>query len=113
MMACLAPQATIWDIFQPQLVSRIDLEKYVESDFAQSAARGALTMNMHDMLTTVWGDAAIVRFYLDYQYAPPNAIAGSGRITCVLRQFPEAGWLVMHVHEGHVPDGIPRLRASN
>ncbi len=113
MLACIAPDATIWDIFQPQLVTRAQLESYVATDYEQSAARGPLTMNMRDMVTSVWGDAAIVRFYLDYAYAPPNAISGHGRITCVLRRFADTGWLVVHVHEGHVPEGIPAYQAES
>ena len=44
-----------------------------------------------------------------YTYEPPNAISGRGRTTCVLRKFPDKGWLVVHVHEGALPQGIPPI----
>ena len=107
MLEMLHPTATIWDVFQPALVTRRELDAYVGSDYAQSAARGRLTYTIDDVVTTVWGDAAICRFYLGYAYEPPNPIAGRSRNTCVLRKFPKNGWLVVHVHEGEVPTGIP------
>jgi ketosteroid isomerase-like protein len=112
MLDCLHEEATVWDIFQPQLVTRRELEAYVASDFEQSASRGPLSMKLRDFVTTVWGGCAIVRFYLDYRYAPPNETHGNGRITCVLRHCGQRGWLVVHVHEGHVPAGIPPLQAD-
>jgi len=112
MLNLLHPDCTIWDIFQPDLVTRQEIESYVQEDFSQSAARGPLTYRIHPMTTTVWGDASICRFLLQFKYAPPNPTAGTGRITCVLRNFPDEGWLLVHVHEGHVPDGIPPIEKS-
>ena len=109
MLELLHPDCTVWDIFQPDLVTRRDMEAYVEKDFSQSAARGPLTYHMDPMTTTAWGDAAICRFLLHFKYDPPHPAEGSGRITCVLRHFPDDGWLLVHVHEGHVPEGIPPL----
>jgi ketosteroid isomerase-like protein len=109
MLALLHPQCTVWDVFQPDLVTRRDMEDYVEDDFSQSAARGTLTHRMSDFVTTVWGDAAICRFKAYHKYDPPNPHEGYGRTTCVLRRFPDEGWMVVHVHEGAIPSGIPPL----
>lgn len=109
MLACMHPGCTVWDVFQPQLVTRRDIEKYVAADYDQSMARGALTHVLDHFVTDVWGDAAIVRFLNRFEYKPPNALAGHIRITCVLRRFPQDVWLVVHVHEGDVPVGIPPI----
>ena len=106
MMSLLHDSCTIWDIFQPHLVSKRDLAEYVKTDFDQSAARGKLTYSMHDFAIDVWDNTALARFYLTYDYQPPNPASGTGRITVVLRRFPQ-GWRFVHVHEGHVPAGIP------
>jgi len=111
MLALLHDSCTIWDIFQPDLVTKRSLTDYVEKDFDQSAARGALTYSMHDFKIDLWDDTALARFYLTFDYQPPNPTAGTGRITVVLRRFPE-GWRFVHVHEGHVPEGIPPLDAT-
>ncbi len=112
MLDLLHPSCTVCDIFQPDLVTRREMEAYVEKDFSQSAARGQLTYHMFPMTTSVWGDAAICRFLLHFKYDPPNPAEGTGRITCVLRNFPDDGWLLVHVHEGHVPEGIPPIENS-
>jgi ketosteroid isomerase-like protein len=109
MLACLHADCTIWDVFQPQLVTRRDLEAYVDSDYGQSMARGPLSHVLDDFVTDVWDDAAVVRFLNRFEYKPPNALRGHIRITCVLRRFPRGGWLVVHVHEGDVPAGIPPI----
>jgi ketosteroid isomerase-like protein len=112
MLALLHDDVTIWDIFQPGLVTKREMAAYIDSDFKQSAARGKLTYTMDKFVTSVWGDAAICRFYLSFTYDPPNPTKGTGRITCVLRKFPDQGWLVVHVHEGHLPGGIPPIAAA-
>ncbi|MDX2225243.1 MAG: DUF4440 domain-containing protein [Rhodospirillaceae bacterium] len=110
MLKLMHPDCTVWDVFQPDLVTRREMEAYVARDYAQSAARGKLTFRMFDFVTTVWGDAAICRFNSYHRYAPPNAHEGYGRTTCVLRKYPRQGWLVVHVHEGELPTGIPPLK---
>ena len=107
MLELLHPECTVWDVFQPDLVTRRDLEAYVAVDFKQSAARGELTHRMSNFVTAVWDDTAICRFNSYHRYAPPNPHEGHGRTTCVLRRFPDKGWLVVHVHEGVLPTGIP------
>ena len=110
MLKLLHPNCTVWDVFQPELVTRRDIEAYVERDFSQSAARGKLTHRMSNFVTTVWNDTAICRFNSYHRYEPPNPHEGHGRTTCVLRRFPSQGWLVVHVHEGALPDGIPPIK---
>lgn len=111
MLELMHPDCTVWDVFQPDLVTRRDMEAYVDRDFKQSAARGKLTLTMFNYVTAVWGDAAICRFNTTHSYAPPNPHTGKGRTTCVLRRFPDKGWLLVHVHEGALPEGIPPLAA--
>jgi len=109
MLALLHTDCTVWDVFQPDLVTKREMEAYVTEDFSQSAARGKLTREMNNFVISVWDDTAVCRFTSSYSYAPPNPASGRGRTTCVLRRFPDLGWLVMHVHEGHRPDGIPPI----
>lgn len=109
MLACMDAACTVWDVFQAHLVRAATMREYVAVDYEQSAARGALTYSMRDFVTDVWGDAAIVRFYLDFAYEAPNALSGGARITCVLRRFADGGWLVVHVHEGALPAGVPEI----
>jgi ketosteroid isomerase-like protein len=111
MLDLLHETCTIWDIFQPQLVKKSSMTEYVAADFDQSAARGTLTYEMTDFVIDVWGDVALARFYLTYDYEAPNPTAGKGRITVVLRRFPE-GWRCVHVHEGQIPGGIPPVSTT-
>ncbi len=108
MLGLLHETCTVWDVFQPQLVDKASIASYVAADFAQSAARGKLSRAMRDFVIHIWDDTALVRFYSSYRYEPPHAISGNGRTTVVLRRFPE-GWRFVHVHEGHIPGGIPPL----
>jgi len=108
MLERIRPDCTIWDVFQPDLVRRDTLERYVAKDFAQSQARGKLTHRLYDFVIDLWGDTALARFWIDYEYQPPRAHRGRIRITVVLRRFPE-GWRFVHVHEGQVPSGVPPI----
>jgi ketosteroid isomerase-like protein len=108
MLRHIRPDCTIWDVFQPDLVRRETLERYVTADFAQSQARGKLTHRLFDFVIDVWGDMAVARFYIDYEYQPPGAHKGRIRVSVVLGRFPE-GWQFVHVHEGALPSGIPSL----
>ncbi len=112
MLALMHADCTVWDVFQPDLVTKHDMEAYVAGDYEQSAARGSLTVKQSNFLTTVWGDAATCRFNAYHKYEPPGAHEGRGRTTCVLRKFPDEGWLLVHVHEGALPEGIPSLEGS-
>ncbi len=112
MLSLMHADCTVWDVFQPDLVTKADMEKYVAVDYEQSAARGKLTFEQSNFLTTVWGDAAICRFNSYHKYEPPGAHEGYGRTTCVLRKFPDQGWLLVHVHEGELPEDIPPLEEN-
>ena len=81
MLDLLHDSCTIWDIFQPDLVKKSSMTDYVAADFDQSAARGQLTYEMTDYVIDIWGDVALARFYLTYDYQAPNPTAGKGRIT--------------------------------
>ena len=110
MEACLHPDCTIWDVFTSKLVRDPESKRaYIEADFKQSMKRGKLTHALLDFVTDVWGDAAIVRFNSNYNYDPPSPASGRNRTTCVPRKISGAGWLVIHVHEGALPTGIPPL----
>lgn len=108
MLALLAEEYTVWDTFQPQLVTKETIAAYVRKDFAQSAARGPLTRRTADYVIDVWGDTALVRFTTWFQYQPPNPVSHHGRTTVVLRRRPE-GWRLVHVHEGERPSGSPPI----
>ncbi|MSO65680.1 MAG: nuclear transport factor 2 family protein [Alphaproteobacteria bacterium] len=108
MLRLIRPECTIWDVFQPDLVSRATLEQYVAKDFAQSQARGRLTHTLSDFVIDIWGDTALTRFYIDYEYQSPNAHRGRLRVSVVLRRFAE-GWRFVHVHEGAIPTGVPPI----
>ena len=98
MLALMHADCTVWDVFQPDLVTKHDMQAYVAGDYEQSAARGSLMFEQSDFLTSVWGNTAICRFNSYHRYEPPGAHEGRGRTTCVLRKFPEEGWLLVHVH---------------
>ena len=105
--AALHEDCTVWDVFTPQLIrGRAERDRFHEADQAQSQARGPLTLGVDAPLVSVWGDVAVARYYLDFRYEPPNAVAGRVRITSVLRR--EAGaWRIVHHHEGLLPEGVP------
>jgi len=98
---------TIWDVFEPNLiVGKTEREAFHVRDKSQSVARGSLTLEVRDPIITIHGDIAIARYYLDFAYQPPNAVAGVIRITCIM-QRQSSGWKIIHHHEGLVPAGVP------
>jgi len=101
--------ATVWDVFEPQLFrGPEDRAKFRKADQAQMQKRGKLTLTTEDPVVSVWSDAAIARYYLKFKYEPPNATEGHVRITDVLRKV-DGTWLIVHHHEGMVPQGIPPI----
>ena len=105
--AALHEECTIWDVFTPQLIrGRAERDRFHEADQAQSQARGPLTLRVDTPVISVWGDLAVARYYLDFRYEPPNAVAGRVRITSVLRH-EDGTWRIVHHHEGVVPEGVP------
>ena len=98
---------TVWDVFVPDLiVGREEQAKYRERDQEQSKARGPLTLNVETPYIDVWGDFAVARYYLNFEYQPPYPVSGRVRITTVfLRE--DGKWKTVHHHEGIVPTGVP------
>ena len=103
------PDATVWDVFTPQLIRGAEERKeFHDKDQEQMQARGPLTLTVEEPEVDVWADTALACYYINYSYEPPNAAEGRVRITDVFRQI--AGkWLIVHHHEGTVPTGIPPI----
>ncbi|MDA0367196.1 MAG: nuclear transport factor 2 family protein [Proteobacteria bacterium] len=108
MLALLDERCTVWDVFEPDLVTKATMRAYVDGDYDQKAKRGALTFRQSNFVTDVWSDMALVRFNSFAEYAPPNPHKGEGRTTVVLRRIAE-GWRLVHVHEGRLPIGVPPI----
>ena len=103
----LAQECTVWDVFTPELIrGRGERARFHAADQAQMRARGPLRWQLGEPLVDVWGDVAVARYVLDFEYQPPRALAGSVRVTDVLRRL-EGRWLIVHHHEGVVPSGPP------
>jgi ketosteroid isomerase-like protein len=103
----LAAGCTVWDVFTPELIrGREERARFHAADQEQMRARGPLSWHLREPLVDVWGDVAIARYVLDFEYRPPRAFAGSVRITDVLRRL-DGRWLIVHHHEGLVPSGPP------
>jgi ketosteroid isomerase-like protein len=107
---CDAPECTIWDLFEPDLVrggssARAEFRK---KDMSDSRQRGPLSINIEAPVVDVWGDFAVARYYLDYAFKPPGALEGRVRITTVARRI-DGEWRRLHHHEGIVPTGRPPL----
>jgi len=105
--AALHEDCTVWDVFVPHLIQgKENRLRYHAEDQAQSQARGELELTVERPLVTVWGDTALARYYLNFEYQPPNPVKGSVRISSVLRR-EDGRWQIVHHQEGMVPDGIP------
>ena len=105
--AALHPDCTVWDVFTPHLIrGKEERHDFHAADQRQKNARGPLTWQLGDLLVDVWGDTAVARYELAFRYEPPNATDGTVRITDVLRR-DGGGWLIVHHHEGLIPEGPP------
>lgn len=105
--AALHEDCTVWDVFVPQLIQgKENRVRYHAADQAQSQARGPLTMNIEEPVISVWGDIALARYYLHFDYEPPNPVKGSVRISSLFRH-QDGRWQIVHHHEGMVPAGVP------
>jgi ketosteroid isomerase-like protein len=102
------PESTVWDVFTPDLIRGVDeRNKFHEDDQKQMQARGTLSYEISDPIVDLWGDdTAIAKFYLTFEYQPPNATSGKVRITDVLQRI-DGRWMVVHHHEGLIPEGVP------
>lgn len=107
---CDAPECTIWDLFEPQLVQggSAARAKFRTKDMSDSERRGPLSIDIETPVIDVWGDFAVARYYLDYEFQPPGALQGRVRITTVARRI-DGEWRRVHHHEGIVPTGRPPL----
>jgi ketosteroid isomerase-like protein len=107
--AALAEDCTVWDVFQPDLIrGREERVKFHEGDQEQMQARGDLTMSISEPVIDIWGDTALVRYVLSFDYTPPNPTSGQVRITDVLRST-NGRWRIIHHHEGMMPSGVPPI----
>lgn len=105
---CDAPECTIWDLFEPDLVrggpaARAEFRK---KDMTESQQRGPLTIDIEEPVVDVWGDFAVARYYLDFEFQPPGELKGRVRITTVARRI-DGQWRRVHHQEGAVPAGRP------
>jgi ketosteroid isomerase-like protein len=100
----LHEQATVWDIFTPELINgKHELEAFHQRDQEQKTARGQLTINIAQPIIKVTGPLAIALYYLDFSYQEPNPISGKVRITDVFI-LEDNEWKITHHHEGIVPE---------
>jgi ketosteroid isomerase-like protein len=105
--SALAVDCTIWDVFTPQLIrGPEERANFHAADQAQMRARGPLSWTLGEPLIDVWGDTAVARYLLEFEYKPPRAFAGTVRITDLLRRI-RGRWLIVHHHEGLLPAGPP------
>ena len=73
-------------------------------------ARGTLKLNIEEPEVDAWSDFAIAKYYLHYEYQPPNPTKGTVRITDIFHQ-ENGTWRIVHHHEGSIPKGIPEIKA--
>ena len=105
----LHEDCTLWDLFEPELISgKAEREAFHERDKAQSMARGRLSISIDPLKLDVYGEVAVARYWLSFDYEPPNATSGRVRITDVLLRAP-GGWRIVHHHEGMAPAGVPPI----
>ena len=105
----LHKDCTLWDLFEPELITgKEEREAFHERDKAQSMARGRLNISIDPLKLDVFNEVAVARYWLNFNYEPPNAAAGRVRITDVLLRTPN-GWRIVHHHEGMAPTGVPPI----
>ncbi|MSO66084.1 MAG: DUF4440 domain-containing protein [Alphaproteobacteria bacterium] len=102
------PDSTIWDMFEPELfIGEEGRARFRRNDVGQSKRRGKLTINVEDpVVVDIWENTALARYYLNFRYQPPNAMANRVRITDVFQRV-DGKWLRRHHHEGTIPTGVP------
>ena len=107
--AHMHPDVTVWDVFTPQLIQgTAERAKFHKDDQAQMQARGPLSLKIEEPVVDAWDNSAIARYYLEFDYQPPNPASGRVRITNVFRKI-DGRWLIVHHHEGLVPTGVPPI----
>ena len=110
--SALHQDCTVWDVFVPELIEGEAARlAYHQADQAQSQARGTLDLRVEMLRTDVWGDFALSRYIVRFDYQPPNPTSGVVRITTVLRRL-EGKWVIVHHQEGMMPNGVPPLATA-
>ncbi len=105
----LHDDCTLWGLFEPELISgKAEREAFHERDKAQLMARGRLSISIQPLKLDVFNEVAVARYWLRFNYEPPNATSGRVRITDILLRTPK-GWRIMHHHEGLAPTGVPPI----
>lgn len=103
------PDCTIWDVFLPGLIQgQAERDAFHKAAREQAMARGPLKQRVEILKTDVWGDFAVVRYLVPFEYAPPNPVSGVARVSSVMRRNDQ-GWRVVHQHEDMTPGGIPPI----
>ncbi len=104
------PDGTIWDMFEPELfIGTEGRARFRKNDVGQSKKRGKLVINVEDpVLVDIWDNTALARYYLNFTYEPPNAMANRIRITDVFQRI-DGRWMRRHHHEGTIPSGVPPI----
>jgi len=111
--AIMDPDATLWDVFLPNLIKGAqERQSFHEADQDQMQTRGSLTVSMTDPTIDTWDDVVLARYYLDFEYQPPNPTKGVIRMTDVMRRSADGRLRIIHHHEGMVPTGIPPINKS-
>ncbi|MGW3564185.1 YybH family protein [Streptomyces sp. NPDC000941] len=115
--ARLDPGATVWDsAAEPLLLGKADLDRL--RDERPTAGDGAgdapeeTGLDAYDPVIDVFGDLALVRYWLRVDFAP--ALDG-GRLrpelvrnTALLRKGGDGTWRIVHLHEDvRQPGGVP------
>jgi len=107
------PDATLWDVFLPDLITgTVERQSFHEADQNQMQSRGSLTVCMTDPIIDAWDDVVLARYYLDFEYQPPNPTKGVIRMTDIMRRSADGRLRIIHHHEGMVPTGIPPINKS-
>ena len=73
----LHKDSTLWDLFEPELITgKEEREAFHERDKGQSMARGRLSISIEPLKLDVFNEVAVARYWLNFNYEPPNATAG-------------------------------------
>ncbi|MFE2325467.1 YybH family protein [Streptomyces sp. NPDC059385] len=111
--ARLDPEATVWDsAADPLLLGMADLERLRDERPAPGSGPVETGLDAYDPVVDVFGDTAVLRYWLRVAFAPGPDGAPSRpelvRNTAVLRRHADGGWLIVHLHEDvRQPGGVP------
>ncbi|MDJ1131329.1 YybH family protein [Streptomyces iconiensis] len=100
--ACLDPEATIWDSAVPGLLrGRADLERVRAARPAPvpGGAPAETGVTAYDPVAEVFGDTAVLRYWLRVEFGPGRFSPELVRNTAVLRRSGTGHWRIVHLHE--------------